>query len=89
MGTETSIDEFGRVVIPKRIRSNFGLEAGSLLEVDELDDGILLKPARQEPALRVDRGVLVFTGKVTGDLEGAVRRQREERLASLVPKKSR
>jgi AbrB family looped-hinge helix DNA binding protein len=88
MGTETSIDEFGRVVIPKRVRSNLGLEPGTVLEVDELEDGILLKASRRKPPLRVDGGVLVFTGKAAGDLEGAVRRHREERLANLTPKRT-
>ena len=81
---EARVDEFGRIVIPKGIRSRLGLRRGSVLEIDELEEGIVLRPARVEPPVTVSKGVLVFTGAAAGDLDHALQRQRDERLRSVV-----
>jgi AbrB family looped-hinge helix DNA binding protein len=39
-----TIDAAGRLVIPLAIRRRLGLEAGSKLEIDEVDGGVLLRP---------------------------------------------
>lgn len=77
-----TLDRFGRIVIPKRLRDHLGLEAGSVLEIQQRDgDRIVLRVRREEPDLsRVD-GVLVYGGEATGDLERAVEAQREARSA--------
>lgn len=80
---ETRVDEFGRIVIPKRIRGRLGLKRGSVLEIDELEEGIILRPGRTEPPVKVSRGVLVFAGAAAGDLDQALQRHREERLRSI------
>jgi AbrB family looped-hinge helix DNA binding protein len=80
---ETKVDEFGRVVIPKGIRSRLGLRRGTVLEIDEVEEGIVLRPGRAEPPVTVSNGVLVFTGTSAGDLDSVVRRQRDERLRSV------
>lgn len=79
---EARIDEFGRIVIPKGIRTRLGLERGAVLEIDESEEGIVLRPGRAEPPVREQSGVLVFTGAPTGDLDRAVERHREARLLS-------
>ncbi|MDH4163062.1 MAG: AbrB/MazE/SpoVT family DNA-binding domain-containing protein [Nitrospirota bacterium] len=77
---KTTVDRFGRVVVPKDIRDRLGLRPGSELEIDEKGNEIILKSAEREPALMVKEGILVYSGKATGDLVGAVRAHREERL---------
>ena len=86
---ETTLDEFGRIVIPKRIRSRLGLQRGSTLSIDESGEGILLRPAGLEPPLKLVGGVLVFCGRATGEVEDAVRGQRDERIRSLGPRPRR
>lgn len=86
---ETKVDQFGRVVIPKGIRSRLGLKRGTVLEIDEREEGIVLRPERVEPPVRLSRGVLVFTGAPTGGLEEAVQRHRDERLRSVASPPSR
>lgn len=81
---EATLDEFGRIVIPKRIRSRLGLHRGSKLSIDESGEGILLRPAGLESPLKLIDGVLVFCGRATGDIEDAAsrgRRKRRERIA--------
>jgi AbrB family looped-hinge helix DNA binding protein len=80
---ETILDRFGRVVIPKAVRKDIGLEPGAVLRVEKEDGKILLEPLTGEPRLVEKRGVLVFTGTATGDLEGAVENQRKERTRTI------
>ena len=79
---QTTIDRFGRIVLPKKIRNNFNLEAGSQLQIEESGQGIILKPVHGEPNLQTKEGVLVYTGVPLDDLKDVVARHREERLRS-------
>ena len=49
------------------------------MTVNEQDDGVVLKPTNPEPLLKREGHVLVFTGKVTGNVLDVIRRVREER----------
>jgi AbrB family looped-hinge helix DNA binding protein len=82
---QATLDKFGRIVIPKRVRDDLGLEPGSVLKVEERGEEILLTPVCEDPAaaLAWKGGVLVFTGEALEDLTDAVERDREERLALL------
>jgi len=79
---ETTLDELGRILLPKEVRDDFGLQPGAVLRIEEQDAGIFLVPeARetQDPYLVRKGGVLVFTGKAEGDLEAGTQRVRDER----------
>jgi len=80
---ETILDELGRIVIPKQVRDDLGLSPGSVLEVEERAEGIVLKPVVEVAPLALRDGVLVFTGEVEGDVDAALRRDRAERSRSL------
>lgn len=77
---ETTLDKFGRVVIPKEIRDDLSLKPGEVLEVEKSGDEVILKLLREEPALHMKEGVLVFSGVATGNLKDAVHIHREEHL---------
>ncbi len=78
MATAT-VDRFGRVVIPKPVRDELGLDPGTVLEIEPAAHGVVLRVRREERDLVRENGVLVFTGKAVGDLEAAVERQRRQR----------
>ena len=80
---EVTLDRFGRVVLPKSVREDLDLDAGSVLEIEEVKDGILLKPIRDEPQLVERDGVLVFLGRSSGDVTNVVEKLREARLRAL------
>jgi AbrB family looped-hinge helix DNA binding protein len=83
---ETTLDRFGRIVIPKQVRDDLGLSPGSVLKLEERDEEIVLKPVVERSPLRFKDEILVFTGQVEGDLETALRRDRDElsrKLTSL------
>jgi AbrB family looped-hinge helix DNA binding protein len=69
-----TLDRFGRIVVPKEIRDRLGLGPGAEIEIDEKENEVVLKPVEHEPSLMVKEGVLVYSGKATGDLKGTVRR---------------
>ncbi len=77
---KTSVDRFGRVLVPKKLRTHAGLKPGTALEAVEAEDGVLLRPVRRKPDLIRKDGVLVYTGEVAGDLKNFVHEMREERL---------
>lgn len=80
---KTTLNRFGRVVVPKDIRDRLGLRPGTEIEIDEKGNEVVLKPVEHEPSLMVKEGILVYSGKATGDIRDAVRAQREERVKQL------
>jgi len=78
---ETTLDKFGRIVIPKRVRDDLGLKPGAVLQIEQADQKILMEPVNEEQHVVVKNGVLVFSGTATGDLVGAIQTHRQERLS--------
>lgn len=80
---EARLDRFGRIVLPKKAREAMGIGAGSVLEIEEEVDRLVLTVRREEPDLVLEDGVLVFTGKPTGDLEHAIETARRGRAGAV------
>jgi len=80
---ETSVDRFGRIVIPKKVRDDFNLKAGTPIRIEESEQAIILTPIQGESNLRVKDGVLVFSGTPLEDLSDALAKHREERIKSI------
>jgi AbrB family looped-hinge helix DNA binding protein len=81
---DTTLDRFGRVVIPKDVRDALGLRAGDSLRVEPAGDSVVLKPVRAGSSWRREGKVLVFTGTLTEEPGDLLRRQREERMRKLM-----
>jgi AbrB family looped-hinge helix DNA binding protein len=79
----TTIDGFGRVVIPKAARDRYGLLPGTVVELEESPPGILLRPAPTEATVRSKGGILVLTSRAASSLEDAVRADRTARSRHL------
>jgi len=77
---QTTIDRFGRIVLPKKLRDNLNIEPGSQIHIEESGQDIILKPIHGEPNLRIKEGVLVFSGVPQGNLSNALAKHREERI---------
>ena len=82
---ETTIDKFGRVVIPKELRDELGLTLGSTLRIDSEGGCILLGAVEQRSCLAKRNGRLVCVGDLTESInvDGLVRRTREARTRKL------
>jgi len=80
---EATVDRFGRIILPKRLRDDFGLAPGSVLAIEERGEGILLRPVEEGPTTTLKEGILVYVGQAEGDLEEALKRHRQERLTEV------
>ena len=80
---ETSLDRFGRIVIPKKIREDFNLDTGTPIRIEENEESIILTPVHGEPNLREKDGVLVFSGIPLEDLSDALTKHRDNRIKSI------
>jgi AbrB family looped-hinge helix DNA binding protein len=80
---ETSVDRFGRVVIPKRLRDRLGLEPGTRVRFETDGDGVKVVAAEAPGGLAKIAGRLVHTGRLRAeaDIDGLLGRLREERAA--------
>ena len=79
------LDNFGRIVLPKEIRERLGLRAGMDLEIKERPEGLLIKPAHEQPALVKEGRFLVHSGRLprSYDILTAVEDDREDRMRKL------
>jgi AbrB family looped-hinge helix DNA binding protein len=79
----TTVDRFGRVLIPKALREAAGLCEGTNVEVIKEDHGLRIVPREESVLLKAVKGVLIASGEAAGDLAAAVRRHRQQRLGKL------
>lgn len=84
---KTTLDRFGRLVVPKDIRNRLGLRPGAEVELDEHGNEIILKPVEREAPLIMEQGILVYAGAATGDIAEAVRTHRHDRLQHVAARK--
>jgi len=75
----TTVDKRGRVLIPKAIRDSLDLQPGTILELEQRGDGLLLTPADADAYLKYEKGILVFTGRPTGDMTNIIQKVRDDR----------
>jgi AbrB family looped-hinge helix DNA binding protein len=80
---KTTIDRFGRLVLPKQIRDRIGLKPGSEIVIEELEGEIVIRHSEQKTPLQYEDGILVFAGAAVGDLTESIRKHREERLSKF------
>jgi AbrB family looped-hinge helix DNA binding protein len=83
---QVTIDQAGRIVIPKAVRDHFGLRKDSTLELEERADGIVLTPVGSSAVLmRDEQGWLTAHSPVLTDVdvEKLIRETRDERFSDL------
>jgi AbrB family looped-hinge helix DNA binding protein len=86
---ELTIDKFGRVVIPKKLRDHLGVGLSLKVEVKETADGILLKPVQRESGLMMKDGILMLRDAGTNiDWEKQIEEEREERMQHILSPES-
>jgi bifunctional DNA-binding transcriptional regulator/antitoxin component of YhaV-PrlF toxin-antitoxin module len=81
---EATIDRFGRILIPYKLRKILGLQPGVVLEIQGSEDEIRLKPVEGKAPLFKKDGVLVFSADSTGDITDVLEKVRTERTRTLI-----
>jgi len=81
MTTEITIDQAGRVLIPKKLREELHLKPGDVLELESKGDDITIRPRRAHATLVKDHGIWVLsTGEPTAiSISDLIDEQREQR----------
>jgi len=70
MNTKVTLDQAGRVVLPKSLRDELNLSPGDTLDVTVQGDEVTLRPRRAATPLQKERGIWVFrTGKPLSEAE--------------------
>ena len=83
MAIRLTIDQAGRVVIPKPLRKELHLEAGDALEMEHSGEQITLRPVRGTGPLTKEHGVWVFhagqplSASATDDMLQQIREERD------------
>lgn len=85
MKFKAKIDNFGRIVIPKKIRDEFGISKSSEIEINTTDnDEIIIKPGASKPFVKNKDGVLVVCSESVGSLKDILEGDREERIRKIL-----
>ena len=80
----TSLDKFGRVIIPKKFREHLGISSNTSLNISEDGKRIVIEPIQQkEPYVNKD-GILVFTGKLDKKKNDFIKNDRNQRMNKLL-----
>ena len=81
---QVKVDKFGRMVLRKEIRDDFDLVPGSVLDVAETPDAIVLRPVVEKEPLRVKEGALLYTGEILDPPMDPVEKSRADRNKFLL-----
>ena len=82
----TTLDKFGRVIIPKKLREHLGISLGSTLNISEDGARIVIEPVQEKEPVIEKNGILVFTGKLDGKVEVLIQEDRKLRMKKLLKK---
>jgi AbrB family looped-hinge helix DNA binding protein len=75
----TTLDKYGRIVIPKKLQKKLGIIPGSRLHLEYSDREIHITPVSNEPQINNVNGWLTVSGKVNGDISDCIEKTRAER----------
>ena len=82
----TVLDRFGRVLLPKPLRDQVGIQPGDSLRIAIRKGRLVLDPIRSRPGIVLRNGFPVLTGYEPAkefDWKGVVRRGREDRIRTV------
>ena len=85
MTTKITLDQAGRVLIPKALRRELHLGAGDTLQLENQGDEITLRPLRPKALLKKEHGVWVYQGEpCDASIADLIDRNREGRIGEQV-----
>ena len=82
----TTLDKFGRVVIPKKLRDNLGINIKSTLNISEDGKRIVLELIKDKEPVVNRNGILVFTGNLDEKKGDLIKSDRNRRIKKILTK---
>ena len=80
----TTLDKFGRVIIPKKLRERVGINYKSTLNISEDGSRIVIELIQDKEPLVNRNGILVFTGKLEDKKSDSIKSDRNRRMKKLL-----
>lgn len=80
----TTLDKFGRVIIPKRLREHLGINSETALNISEDNERIVIEVVKEKTPIVNRDGILVFTGKLEKKRNDLIRSDRNKRMRKLL-----
>lgn len=80
----TTLDKFGRVIIPKRLREHLGINSETTLNISEEDERIVIELVKEKEPVVDREGILVFTGKLDKKSSDLIKSDRNKRMRKLI-----
>ncbi len=81
MTTTLTLDQAGRVLIPKALRQELQLRPGDSLRLESVGDEIKLRLLRPKAQLQKELGVWVYQGEPSDvSITGLIDRERDRRI---------
>ncbi len=80
----TTLDKFGRVIIPKKLRENLGISTETTLNISEEDKKIVIELVKEKAPIVNRDGLLVFTGKLDKKRSDLLKSDRNKRMRKLL-----
>ncbi|MGK7884575.1 MAG: AbrB/MazE/SpoVT family DNA-binding domain-containing protein [Crocosphaera sp.] len=81
---QLTLDQFGRVEIPEKIRQKLGIKNDTKLSLKVENGQLILKPLQSELETYYEDGVLVFKAEPIGNPETIIDEFRTERINELI-----
>ena len=80
----TTLDKFGRVIIPKRFREHLGINVETNLNISEDGKRIVIELFKEKAPIVDKDGILVFTGKLDDKKGELIKSDRNRRMKKLL-----
>ena len=80
----TTLDKFGRVIIPKRFREILGIKIKSQLNIFEDGKRIVIELVQEKKPVVDRNGILVFTGNLEDKKSNLINSDRNRRMHKLL-----
>ena len=79
----TTLDKYGRIIIPKKFREHLGITKDTTLNIREEGKRLIIEPIQSKDVLVVKEGMLVYTGNISGKAEKLLSTDRNNRDKKL------
>ncbi|MDP3829682.1 MAG: AbrB/MazE/SpoVT family DNA-binding domain-containing protein, partial [Ignavibacteriaceae bacterium] len=76
----TTLDKFGRIIIPKRFREQLGINSKSTLNISEDGKRIVIEVVQEKKPVIDRNGILVFTGILEDTKSDLIKSDRNRRM---------
>ncbi|MCL5028871.1 MAG: AbrB/MazE/SpoVT family DNA-binding domain-containing protein [Bacteroidetes bacterium] len=80
----TTLDKFGRVIIPKKFREQLGINSKSTLNISEDGKRIVIELVQEKKPVVDRNGILVFTGNLENKKSDLIKSDRNKRMHKLL-----